>query len=193
MRAAGLKAISTVVSSSAIMIKSKHPSDPKLVDLITARIRGVISTYSQQNRTVQHANIRQLRKSTSSAHTTSSARSSTMPAGLHPETAHPPSLRSRRAAGSPSLSWCHGRRLPLSWTSLLRLEPATSWLQRSKTREQTFKRDLTMSGCRFRPSVRSGRNIEWFMIHLWIYVYDVQLVAVYGEGALTKCHRSHGI
>jgi ATP phosphoribosyltransferase len=73
MRAAGLKAISTVVSSSAIMIKSKHPSDPKLVDLITARIRGVISTYSQQNRTIQHANIRQLRKSTSSAHTTSSA------------------------------------------------------------------------------------------------------------------------
>lgn len=45
MRAAGLKAISTVVSSSAILIKSKHPSDPKLVDLITARIKGVISKY----------------------------------------------------------------------------------------------------------------------------------------------------
>jgi len=43
MRAAGLKAISTVVSSSAILIKSKHPSDPKLVDLITARIKGVIT------------------------------------------------------------------------------------------------------------------------------------------------------
>lgn len=43
MRAAGLKAISTVVESSAILIKSKHPSDPKLVDLITARIKGVIS------------------------------------------------------------------------------------------------------------------------------------------------------
>lgn len=43
MRAAGLKAISTVISSSAILIKSKHPSDPKLVDLITARIRGVIT------------------------------------------------------------------------------------------------------------------------------------------------------
>ena len=43
MRAAGLKAISTVVSSSAILIKSKHPSDPKLVELITARIKGVIS------------------------------------------------------------------------------------------------------------------------------------------------------
>lgn len=45
MRAAGLKAISTVVTSSAILIKSKHPSDPKLVDLITARIKGVISKF----------------------------------------------------------------------------------------------------------------------------------------------------
>lgn len=43
MRAAGLKAISTVVASSAILIKSKHPSDAKLVDLITARIKGVIT------------------------------------------------------------------------------------------------------------------------------------------------------
>ncbi|KAF2876274.1 ATP phosphoribosyltransferase [Massariosphaeria phaeospora] len=43
MRAAGLKAISTVVTTSAILIKSKHPSDPKLVDLITARIKGVIT------------------------------------------------------------------------------------------------------------------------------------------------------
>jgi len=43
MRAAGLKAISTVVDSSAILIKSKHPSDPKLVELITARIKGVIT------------------------------------------------------------------------------------------------------------------------------------------------------
>jgi ATP phosphoribosyltransferase len=44
MRAAGLQAISTVQPSSAILIKSKHPSDPQLVELITARIRGVIST-----------------------------------------------------------------------------------------------------------------------------------------------------
>ncbi|KAH7072729.1 ATP phosphoribosyltransferase [Paraphoma chrysanthemicola] len=43
MRAAGLKAISTVISSSAILIKSKHASDPKLVELITARIKGVIT------------------------------------------------------------------------------------------------------------------------------------------------------
>ena len=43
MRAAGLKAISTVVESTAVLIKSKHPSNPKLIDLITSRIRGVIS------------------------------------------------------------------------------------------------------------------------------------------------------
>ncbi|KAF2474624.1 ATP phosphoribosyltransferase [Lindgomyces ingoldianus] len=43
MRAAGLKAISTVIDSSAILIKSKHPSDPRLVELIASRIRGVIT------------------------------------------------------------------------------------------------------------------------------------------------------
>jgi len=43
MRAAGLKAIATVVESTAVLISSKHPSDPKLVSLITSRIRGVIT------------------------------------------------------------------------------------------------------------------------------------------------------
>jgi ATP phosphoribosyltransferase len=43
MRAAGLKAIATVVESSAILIRSKHPSDPALVEKITKRIRGVIT------------------------------------------------------------------------------------------------------------------------------------------------------
>jgi ATP phosphoribosyltransferase len=43
MRAAGLKAISTVVESTAVLIRSKHPSDPQLVDLIASRIRGVIT------------------------------------------------------------------------------------------------------------------------------------------------------
>lgn len=43
MRAAGLKAISTVVESTAVLIKSKRPSDPKLVGLITNRIQGVIT------------------------------------------------------------------------------------------------------------------------------------------------------
>ena len=43
MRAAGLKAIDTVVSSTAVLISSKHPSDPKLVTKVTNRIRGVIT------------------------------------------------------------------------------------------------------------------------------------------------------
>ncbi|EXJ79206.1 ATP phosphoribosyltransferase [Capronia epimyces CBS 606.96] len=43
MRAAGLKAIETVVESTAVLIKSKSASNEKLVDLIAARIRGVIT------------------------------------------------------------------------------------------------------------------------------------------------------
>ncbi|KAI6711797.1 ATP phosphoribosyltransferase [Diplocarpon mali] len=43
MKAAGLKAIDTVVSSTAILIRSKNPSNPQLVDLIASRIRGVIT------------------------------------------------------------------------------------------------------------------------------------------------------
>lgn len=43
MRAAGLKAIATVVESTAVLISSKHPSDPKLVKVIANRIQGVIT------------------------------------------------------------------------------------------------------------------------------------------------------
>ncbi|KAK0656383.1 hypothetical protein B0T16DRAFT_451958 [Cercophora newfieldiana] len=43
MKAAGLKAIDTVVDSSAILIKSKAPSNPAMVELIAARIGGVIT------------------------------------------------------------------------------------------------------------------------------------------------------
>lgn len=42
MRAAGLCAIDTVVESTAILIKSKTTTNQKMVNLITARIRGVI-------------------------------------------------------------------------------------------------------------------------------------------------------
>ena len=42
MKAAGLKDIATVVDSTAVLIKSKSPSNQKLVDLIASRIRGVI-------------------------------------------------------------------------------------------------------------------------------------------------------
>jgi ATP phosphoribosyltransferase-like protein len=43
MKAAGLKAIATVVESTAVLIKSKKSSNTKLVELIAARIRGVIT------------------------------------------------------------------------------------------------------------------------------------------------------
>jgi ATP phosphoribosyltransferase len=46
MKAAGLQAIDTVVSSTAVLIKSKRPTNPALVDLIASRIRGVISKNS---------------------------------------------------------------------------------------------------------------------------------------------------
>ena len=120
MRAAGLKAISTVVSSSAILIKSKHPSDPKLVDLITARIKGVISKSILTTPPILfhvYTYTTQPPKSTSSASTTSSARSSISRSRSHRVTARQPSLRSRRAAGSPSPLWCRGSRLLLLWTS----------------------------------------------------------------------------
>lgn len=43
MRAAGLKAIDTVVESSAVLIKSRSPSNTNMVELIASRIRGVIT------------------------------------------------------------------------------------------------------------------------------------------------------
>ncbi|KAL8997795.1 MAG: hypothetical protein Q9169_003044 [Polycauliona sp. 2 TL-2023] len=43
MKAAGLEAIDTVVESKAVLIRSKHPSNPELVDKIARRIRGVIA------------------------------------------------------------------------------------------------------------------------------------------------------
>lgn len=43
MRAAGLKAIDTVVDTTAVLIKSKSPSNPEIVELIASRIRGFIT------------------------------------------------------------------------------------------------------------------------------------------------------
>lgn len=42
MKAAGLKAIATVIESSALLIKSERTSNADLVDLIASRIKGVI-------------------------------------------------------------------------------------------------------------------------------------------------------
>jgi len=42
MRAAGLTAISTVLESTAVLIKNKNPSNPELIQRIAGRLRGVI-------------------------------------------------------------------------------------------------------------------------------------------------------
>lgn len=42
MKAAGLKAIDTVMESTAILVQSENPSNPELVKLIASRIEGVI-------------------------------------------------------------------------------------------------------------------------------------------------------
>jgi ATP phosphoribosyltransferase len=52
MRAAGLKAIATVVESTAVLISSKHPSDPKGV--ITAQ-KFVLCTYNVERKNLVNA------------------------------------------------------------------------------------------------------------------------------------------
>ena len=75
MKAAGLKAIDTVVSSTAVLIKSKNPTNPALVDLIASRILGVISTF-RLLRLPFSANICQRLKNMFSASTMSSVQNS---------------------------------------------------------------------------------------------------------------------
>jgi ATP phosphoribosyltransferase len=43
MKAAGLCAIDTVVSSTAVLVRSKNPTNQDMVNLIASRIRGVIT------------------------------------------------------------------------------------------------------------------------------------------------------
>lgn len=59
MRAAGLHAIDTVVTSTAVLVASKHPSNPTLVSLIGARLRGVITAqrYEMVSYNVQRSNL----------------------------------------------------------------------------------------------------------------------------------------
>ena len=44
MKAAGLKDIDTVITSTAILIQNKNSKKQEMIDLIASRIRGVIST-----------------------------------------------------------------------------------------------------------------------------------------------------
>ncbi|KAL8903128.1 MAG: hypothetical protein Q9207_004131 [Kuettlingeria erythrocarpa] len=47
MKSHGLKAIKTVVESKAVLIRSQRSSNPKLVDKVTSRIRGVVGIISK--------------------------------------------------------------------------------------------------------------------------------------------------
>ncbi|THC99291.1 hypothetical protein EYZ11_001197 [Aspergillus tanneri] len=63
MKAAGLKAIDTVVESTSVLVKSKNTQNP-LVELIASRIRGVITA---QKYVLCHYNIPRSELSTASA------------------------------------------------------------------------------------------------------------------------------
>lgn len=104
MKAAGLKAIDTVVDSTAVLIKSKHPSNQKLVDLIANRISGVISKSSI---TCIQANPdpSQVPRNTCSVNTMLSALSSRPPKKSRPANGHQQSLRWNRRAGSRLARW----------------------------------------------------------------------------------------
>lgn len=56
MKAAGLKPIATVLETTAILIKSKHPSNPQLIKTIESRIRGVISELHQHSHWIPSKN-----------------------------------------------------------------------------------------------------------------------------------------
>lgn len=88
MKAAGLKAIDTVVSSTAVLVKSKNPTNPALVDLIASRILGVISKVPFPPRLFK-ADILQWHKNMSSANTMSNAQSLHKPLKSRPGSGHP--------------------------------------------------------------------------------------------------------
>lgn len=115
MKAAGLKAVDTVVESTAVLVKSKNTRN-ELVDLIASRIRGVISACPVCFAICLADNV-QLPKSSSSVSTTSPGPNSVPPVGSLPASARRLLLRSKRTAGWQSVRWWRRRRLPMSWTS----------------------------------------------------------------------------
>ena len=121
MKAAGLKAIDTVVESTATLIKSKRPSNQKLVDLIAQRINGVISKSfhpsQAQNMTSKLTLPTQLRKNTYSASITSLALFSRPPLRSRPESERLLLQRSKIRSGSLLARWFLKNQSRLSWIS----------------------------------------------------------------------------
>ena len=117
MRAAGLKAISTVVDTSAILVRSKHPSDPKLVELITARIKGVISASISFTSYLTNANTNS-RSKVRPVHIQHRAPTARSRLQDHPWQTRPHRQRSRRRrqlggslsdGGAQGYRYCHGQ------------------------------------------------------------------------------------
>jgi len=61
MRVAGLHAISTVLSTQAILIGNNHPSNPELVTKISSRILGVVASqkYVLLNYNIERNHLKQ--------------------------------------------------------------------------------------------------------------------------------------
>src|SRR6185312_10900030 len=61
MRVAGLHAISTVLSTQAILIGNNHPSNPELVTKISSRILGVVASqkYVLLNYNIERVHLKQ--------------------------------------------------------------------------------------------------------------------------------------
>jgi len=128
MKAAGLKDIDTVVLSTAVLIKSKKPSNQELVDLIASRIRGVISMFLSngdpfpfllfplmstfgESSLVQPTNPSyQPPKNMSSANTMFRGLSSKRPRKSHPASEHLPSQRLKIQIGWPLARWSRRRK-----------------------------------------------------------------------------------
>jgi len=66
MKVAGLKAISTILETQAILIRNKNPSHPSLVSKITSRIKGVIAAkkYVLLNYNILRDNLKEATKLT---------------------------------------------------------------------------------------------------------------------------------
>lgn len=117
MRAAGLKAIDTVVSSSAVLVRSKKPSNQALVNLIASRIRGVISkcptlpTYCKMTRLISYQPL----KNTSSASTTSKDPDWLLPQPLPRANVPQQSSLWTRRVGLLSVRWLRRRILLPLW------------------------------------------------------------------------------
>ena len=134
MREAGLKPIATVMETSAVLIANKRTKNPKLVELVTSRIAGVLSMCPVDKEEIV-TDRSQPHNAMFSWHTTSTARNWKRPNVSLPASARQRSKRWRRTDGWPSVSWLRRAKSLLSWTRSWPLAVPTFLPQRLRTRE----------------------------------------------------------